>query len=109
MNRFVLALIQLLAAHQRVDFVGGERLMDEQRLGDGDDLVPVLLEDFRGLGVRIIGEALDLFVDDLRGLIGVVPVRDVALTRVGPGVTDEAEPLAHAPIEDHRARDLCHL
>jgi hypothetical protein len=47
----------------------------DERLGDGNDLVPVGLDQSLGVAIGLIDDPFDLFVNDPGGLVGVILLR----------------------------------
>src|SRR5690606_33205931 len=94
------------ALHQAIDLVGVQRLVAEQGLGDGDDLVPVLPEHALSVAIGLVHQAADLLVDQPGGLVGVFLLGHEAVARVAAAVADEAEAVAHARRHDHVAGDV---
>ena len=64
----------------------------------------MLLDHASRLVVGLVADTADLLVDDARGLGRVVLLGDVHLAAVLAGVVDEAQSVAHAPLEDHGPR-----
>ena len=92
-------------ADQLFDLGDGQDLAFDQGFGQAFELVAVLFEQAVGAVVGLAEDAADFFVDDLRGVFGVVArlAHLAAQERVLLGVAEEdrADALAHAALGDH--------
>src|SRR6266550_7959602 len=98
---------------ERVEFRGLERFLRDQLLHDEVELVAVLREHLVRALPRALDDVVDLGVDDLRDLFGVVPLLlDLTAEEdelVATSVLKRAELLAHAELRDHLPSHLGRL
>src|SRR5437867_2020185 len=105
------ALVAL--AEQAVELVGLERLLLDELAHDEVELRAVRREDVVGALAPALDDVVDLGVDDLRDVLGVIALLlDLAAQEdelVGLAVLQRPELLAHAELRDHLARHVGRL
>src|SRR5689334_11645672 len=102
-----------LVSHRRVDEPADlravERLALEQRARHRLEAGPVLAEHLAGAVLLLAEDALDLLVDDARGLVGVVAGVDEVLAQEHRALRSprhRSDAVGHAPLAHHLAREL---
>ncbi len=83
--------------------------LSSKRPGDGVEPAAVLAQHVHGPLLLGAQDALDLVVDDLRGVLGVIPGVHQVLAQEDLSLRaprHRADGVAHAPLADHLARQL---
>ena len=55
------------AAHDAIDIIFGERLVLQQGFGNGNHLLPVLVNETSGVGKCLLCHVSNLFINEMRG------------------------------------------